>query len=730
MIAAATRTMSMTVIVVTTSIDLGMIASATSHRDMKNRVRVRNRTGVASDARNRKLSLSILAVELYSCRPELTPEERDARTVFVWQLSARIRQRDLEDFFTSVGKIRDVRLIMDNKTKRSKGIAYVEFREVESAQLALGLTGTRLLGVPIQIQQSHAEKNRMNAIPSVPKPTQQNRGPMKLYIGSLHYNITEEMLKGIFEPFGKIDDIKLIKDPATGRSQGYGFVTYANSDDAKKALDQLNGFELAGRPMKVNHVTERGEYAALSALDNDDADRAGVDLGTTGRLALMAKLAEGTGLEIPKAALAQLHIAQNNPALGSASGISSSSAVAPPVLAVKKSLNCNTLPVPSCHANRGKHEGWDTARLPKPRQGSREAEVGFEPRTFRSVHSRCNQLHHLAPVLAVYPILPRPGDRSCSSWNQCAYVTRFIADKLNRLTEYSLLYTHHLLVGKRKHSTTRFAIHMSVRGCRRLSWTSLGNLAVSQPSCFLRVAWQLGTERVLQLNDFFLGPSTQSGTDDAELSPRHVDCSSLGLDNLVVSQPSSFFRMAWQLGTVRVLRLPIRFWVTGPFLGLRSSSDLYDMPKGTNEEMASKSRPHFLGCAPRNTDPLVNSSGWTHPDITFLNALLLALYLQDKPILLQYSATCRQIPLSCGQTFEGPIFLSMFGRSTGISARAAQAINPVEPEQPWVVITLADTMVEMADNQCRRSCCQLGTSMHYLCIAVNDDVLSLCFRIV
>ncbi|KAF5398298.1 Splicing factor [Paragonimus heterotremus] len=263
--------------------------------------------------------------------PDLTPEERDARTVFVWQLSARIRQRDLEDFFTSVGKIRDVRLIMDNKTKRSKGIAYVEFREVESAQLALGLTGTRLLGVPIQIQQSHAEKNRMNATPSVPRPVQQNRGPMKLYIGSLHYNITEEMLKGIFEPFGKIDDIKLIKDPATGRSQGYGFVTYGNSDDAKKALDQLNGFELAGRPMKVNHVTERGEYASSSALDNDDADRAGVDLGTTGRLALMAKLAEGTGLEIPKAALAQLHIAQANPTLGSAGNVSSSSATAPPV---------------------------------------------------------------------------------------------------------------------------------------------------------------------------------------------------------------------------------------------------------------------------------------------------------------------------------------------------------------------------------------------------------------
>ncbi|VEL36615.1 unnamed protein product [Protopolystoma xenopodis] len=278
----------------------------------------------------------------YSSRaksPELTPEERDARTVFVWQLSARIRQRDLEDFFSSVGKIRDVRLIMDNKTRRSKGIAYVEFREVESAQLALGLTGTRLLGVPIQIQQSHAEKNRLGnlvnsqvyaASTTYHRPPQP-KGPMKLYVGSLHFNITEEMLKGIFEPFGKLEELKLIKDTTTGRSQGYGFVTYTNSDDAKKALEQLNGFELAGRPMKVNYVTEKSDLHSLSLLDNEDADRAGIELGTTGRLALMAKLAEGTGLELPKSALVQIQAAQGNPTLGAAGAVSSASATAPPV---------------------------------------------------------------------------------------------------------------------------------------------------------------------------------------------------------------------------------------------------------------------------------------------------------------------------------------------------------------------------------------------------------------
>lgn len=66
---------------------------------------------------------------------ELTPEERDARTVFCMQLSQRIRARDLEEFFSSVGKVRDVRLITCNKTKRFKGIAYIEFKDPESVAL-------------------------------------------------------------------------------------------------------------------------------------------------------------------------------------------------------------------------------------------------------------------------------------------------------------------------------------------------------------------------------------------------------------------------------------------------------------------------------------------------------------------------------------------------------------------------------------------------------------------
>jgi len=243
------------------------------------------------------------------------------------QLSQRVRARDIEEFFSSVGKIRDVKLIICNKTRRFKGIAYVEFKDIESVTLAMGLAGQKLLGVPVVVQPSQAEKNRAASYgqdmmaANAANGMGNNKGPMRLYVGSLHFNITEEMLQGIFEPFGKIQSIQLIMDQETQRSKGYGFITYHEAEDAKKALEQMNGFELAGRAMKVGTVTERGGYdmglpgqpagfKQAAGLDSEAVDKTGIDLGATGRLALMAKLAQGTGMELPQQAASALSQAQ------------------------------------------------------------------------------------------------------------------------------------------------------------------------------------------------------------------------------------------------------------------------------------------------------------------------------------------------------------------------------------------------------------------------------------
>lgn len=236
--------------------------------------------------------------------PELTPEERDVRTVFCMQLSNRIRPRDLEEFFMPCGKVRDVRLITDPRTKRSKGIAYIEFRDVDSVEKAIALTGQRILGVPIICKLTQAEKNRMPlVIPNQGTAIIPLTGHMKLYIGSLHVNINEDMLKGIFEPFGNIDAIVLCKDDF-GRSKGYGYIQFSDADDAKKAMEQLNNFELANRPIKVAPFIEKAtDVGQIANLDNEELDKAGVNLGPSGKLALMAKLAEGTGIKIPQQTL-------------------------------------------------------------------------------------------------------------------------------------------------------------------------------------------------------------------------------------------------------------------------------------------------------------------------------------------------------------------------------------------------------------------------------------------
>ena len=74
----------------------------------------------------------------------------------------------------------------------------------------------------------------------------------RLYIGSLHFNLTESDIRQVFEPFGELEFVDLHRDPMTGRSKGYAFVQYKRSEDARMALEQMEGFELAGRT--VSHA--------------------------------------------------------------------------------------------------------------------------------------------------------------------------------------------------------------------------------------------------------------------------------------------------------------------------------------------------------------------------------------------------------------------------------------------------------------------------------------------
>ena len=76
-------------------------------------------------------------------------------------MAARLKTRDLESFLKQCGRIRDAKIVMDKVTGRSKGVAYVEFYDEASVAKAIALSGEKLLGIPIIIELSEAEKNRL-----------------------------------------------------------------------------------------------------------------------------------------------------------------------------------------------------------------------------------------------------------------------------------------------------------------------------------------------------------------------------------------------------------------------------------------------------------------------------------------------------------------------------------------------------------------------------------------
>lgn len=82
---------------------------------------------------------------------------------------------------------------------------------------------------------------------------------MKLYVGNLSYEVTEEDLRQALEQFGQVESATIIKDRDSGRSKGFGFVEMASKAEGQSAIDGLNGKELKGRALNVNEARPRTE---------------------------------------------------------------------------------------------------------------------------------------------------------------------------------------------------------------------------------------------------------------------------------------------------------------------------------------------------------------------------------------------------------------------------------------------------------------------------------------
>ena len=81
----------------------------------------------------------------------------------------------------------------------------------------------------------------------------------RLFVGNLSFNTTEESLKAAFQDFGEVVEARLMTERETGRSRGFAFVEMATAEAATKAIEEMNGVLLDGRPLRVNEAEARPE---------------------------------------------------------------------------------------------------------------------------------------------------------------------------------------------------------------------------------------------------------------------------------------------------------------------------------------------------------------------------------------------------------------------------------------------------------------------------------------
>lgn len=207
------------------------------------------------------------------------------RIIFIQNLSTRTTKEDIIEWFAQAdAKVRDVQLVTGRKTKKSKGFGYVEFYQKESVLKALSLSNTQLQGNTVLIKASEAEKNI---------EVSDHNGPNRLYVGNLHADITEDMLRNLFGNFGDLDFVTVHND-ANSQDKGYAFIQFKRSEHAAKAM-YLNGQPLGGKNMRIGFVAAskkdfQNGGSTNKDLNEGDFDDDGYIVNNQKRHELMKKL--------------------------------------------------------------------------------------------------------------------------------------------------------------------------------------------------------------------------------------------------------------------------------------------------------------------------------------------------------------------------------------------------------------------------------------------------------
>ncbi|XP_077581194.1 poly(U)-binding-splicing factor PUF60a [Stigmatopora nigra] len=195
--------------------------------------------------------------------------------VYVGSIYYELGEDTIRQAFIPFGPIKSIDMSWDSVTMKHKGFAFVEYETPEAAQLALDQMNSVVLGGRnIKVGRP---SNIGQAQPIIEQLAEEARAFNRIYVASVHRDLSDGDIRSVFEAFGKIKSCMLAREPTTGRHKSYGYIEYDKPQSSVDAVASMNLFDLGGQYLRVGKavtppvplITASGGLAAANFTAQD-----------------------------------------------------------------------------------------------------------------------------------------------------------------------------------------------------------------------------------------------------------------------------------------------------------------------------------------------------------------------------------------------------------------------------------------------------------------------------
>ncbi|KAL3642731.1 hypothetical protein CASFOL_013546 [Castilleja foliolosa] len=200
-------------------------------------------------------------------------QSSDGGRLYVGNLPFTLTSAQLSEIFAEAGRVVSVEIVCNRNTDRSRGFAFVTMGTVDEAKEAIRLfDGSEIGGRTAKVNFPEVPRGSEREVMS-PKIRSSYQGfvdsPYKIYAGNISWNLTSQALRDAFAEQPGYLSSKVIYDRESGRSRGFGFITFSSAEEVDSALNALNGLELEGRPIRLNLAEQKAAVSTPSPTDEN-----------------------------------------------------------------------------------------------------------------------------------------------------------------------------------------------------------------------------------------------------------------------------------------------------------------------------------------------------------------------------------------------------------------------------------------------------------------------------